>query len=230
MTSAEPRICSIARTLDIVGEKWALLAIREVFLGDRRFDEMVRRTGAPRDTLAARLRTLVAAGILEKRRYSQHPARSEYHLTQAGRDLYPVIAPLLRWGPKNLAGNNAPPPALYNTCRHASRPLVDAGGVVRADRRRQRGVRRGQVGVGEPGPALGHGAEHVGLRVVGGQQHRAVHAGAPPAPGERADGDQVDGVGQFGAVVALELDPLPAAGAGLVHRLGPDRLAHQSLA
>ena len=62
----EPRPCSIARTLDIVGEKWALLAIREVFLGNRRFDEMVRQTGAPRDTLAARLRTLVAAGILER--------------------------------------------------------------------------------------------------------------------------------------------------------------------
>ena len=74
MASAEPRVCSIARTLDIVGEKWALLAIREVFLGNRRFDEMVRRTGAPRDTLAARLRTLVAAGILEKRQYSHHPA------------------------------------------------------------------------------------------------------------------------------------------------------------
>jgi DNA-binding HxlR family transcriptional regulator len=56
MTSAaaQPRPCSVARTLDIVGEKWALLAIREVFLGNRRFDEMVRRTGAPRDTLAAR--------------------------------------------------------------------------------------------------------------------------------------------------------------------------------
>ena len=87
MASAEPRTCSIARTLDIVGEKWALLAIREVFLGDRRFDEMVRRTGAPRDTLAARLRTLVAAGILERRRYSDHPARSEYHLTEAGREV-----------------------------------------------------------------------------------------------------------------------------------------------
>ena len=82
MASAEPRTCSIARTLDIVGEKWALLAIREVFLGDRRFDEMVRRTGAPRDTLAARLRTLVAAGILERRQYSDHPARFEYHLTE----------------------------------------------------------------------------------------------------------------------------------------------------
>ena len=118
MASTGPRTCSIARTLDIVGEKWALLAIREVFLGDRRFDEMVRRTGAPRDTLAARLRTLVAAGILERRRYSEHPARSEYHLTQAGRDLYPVIATLMRWGDKYLAGDDGPPLVLEHTCGH----------------------------------------------------------------------------------------------------------------
>ena len=58
MATAQPRACSIARTLDVIGEKWALLALREVFLGNRRFDEMVRRTGAPRDTLAARLDNL----------------------------------------------------------------------------------------------------------------------------------------------------------------------------
>ena len=118
MATTEPRVCSIARTLDIVGEKWALLAIREVFLGDRRFDEMVRRTGAPRDTLAARLRTLVAAGILVKRQYSEHPARFEYHLTEAGRDLYPVIATLMRWGDKYLAGDDGPPLVLEHTCGH----------------------------------------------------------------------------------------------------------------
>src|ERR1700678_1430370 len=89
--TSQPRACSIARALDIVGEKWALLAVREVFLGNRRFDEMVHRTGAPRDTLAARLRTLVGAGILERRPYCERPARPEYHLTAAGRDLYPVI-------------------------------------------------------------------------------------------------------------------------------------------
>src|ERR1700744_3943801 len=118
MARTEPRTCSIARTLDIVGEEGALLAIREVFLGDRRFDEMVRRTGAPRDTLAARLRTLVAAGILEKRQYSDHPARSEYHLTEAGRDLYPVIATLMRWGDKYLAGDDGPPLVLEHSCGH----------------------------------------------------------------------------------------------------------------
>src|SRR5205814_4874760 len=101
MATAQPRVCSIARTLDIVGEKWALLALREVFLGNRRFDEMVRRTGAPRDTLAARLRSLVGAGILERRQYSEHPVRHEYRLTEAGRELYPVILTLMRWGDKH---------------------------------------------------------------------------------------------------------------------------------
>ena len=115
---AEPRPCSIARTLDIVGEKWALLAVREAFFGNRRFDEMVHRTGAPRDTLAARLRTLVAAGILDRRQYSEHPARFEYRLTQAGRDLYPVIATLMRWGDQYLAGDDGPPMVLQHHCGH----------------------------------------------------------------------------------------------------------------
>ena len=115
---AEPRPCSIARTLDIVGEKWALLAIREVFLGNRKFDEMVHRTGAPRDTLAARLRTLVGAGVLERQQYSEHPARFEYRLTEAGRDLYPVIVTLMRWGDEHLAGNDGPPMVLQHRCGH----------------------------------------------------------------------------------------------------------------
>jgi DNA-binding HxlR family transcriptional regulator len=115
---ADPRPCSIARTLDIVGEKWALLAVREVFLGNRRFDEMVRHTGAPRDTLAARLRTLVGTGILERQRYSDHPARFEYRLTDAGRDLYPVIVTLMRWGDKYLAGEDGPPLVLHHHCGH----------------------------------------------------------------------------------------------------------------
>jgi DNA-binding HxlR family transcriptional regulator len=120
MTSAQaqPRPCSVARTLDIVGEKWALLAVREVFLGNRRFDEMVRRTGAPRDTLAARLRTLVGAGILERRQYSDHPARFEYHLTPAGRDLNPVIMSLMAWGDRYLAGPEGPPLVLRHHDDH----------------------------------------------------------------------------------------------------------------
>src|SRR5262249_13615088 len=97
-TSAQPRQCSIARALEIVGGRGALLAVREVFLGNGRFDEMVRRPGVPRDTLSARLRALVAAGVLERVQYSDHPARFEYHLTRAGLDLYPVILALMSWG------------------------------------------------------------------------------------------------------------------------------------
>ena len=123
MTTAgtAPRTCSIARTLEVVGEKWALLSLREVFLGNGRFDEMARRTGAPRDTLAARLRTLVGAGILERTQYSDHPSRYEYRLTRAGRELYPVLLTLMRWGDRHLAGGGAPPLVLEHSCGH---PLV----------------------------------------------------------------------------------------------------------
>jgi DNA-binding HxlR family transcriptional regulator len=121
---SQPRTCSIARTLDVVGEKWALLAIREVFLGNRKFDEMIRHTGAPRDTLAARLRTLVAAGILERAQYSEHPARFEYRLTEAGRDLYPVIISLMRWGDRYLAGDDGPPMVLEHHCGHRLIPQL----------------------------------------------------------------------------------------------------------
>jgi DNA-binding HxlR family transcriptional regulator len=112
----EPRICSVARTLDVVGEKWALLAVREVFLGNRRFDEMVRKTGAPRDTLAARLRTLVEGGILERRQYTEHPARYEYFLTEAGKDLAPVITTLREWGDRHVWGDGRPPAVFEHGC------------------------------------------------------------------------------------------------------------------
>jgi DNA-binding HxlR family transcriptional regulator len=111
-------VCSVARTLDVVGEKWALLAVREVFLGNRRFDEMIRQTGAPRDTLAARLRTLAGAGILERRQYSDHPARFEYYLTDVGKDLYPVMLTLRQWGDRHLAGADGPPTVFTHRCGH----------------------------------------------------------------------------------------------------------------
>jgi DNA-binding HxlR family transcriptional regulator len=126
----KPRVCSVARTLEVVGEKWALLAVREVFLGNRRFDEMVRRIGAPRDTLAARLRTLVDTGILERRQYSDHPARYEYFLTPAGLDLHPVITTLREWGDKHLDDGGGPPVVFEHDCGHplVSRLVCDACG------------------------------------------------------------------------------------------------------
>jgi DNA-binding HxlR family transcriptional regulator len=114
----------VARTLEVVGERWALLAIREAFFGNGRFDEMVRFTGAPRDTLAARLRTLVAAGILERVKYCEHPARYEYVLTDAGRDLYPVILTLQHWGDVHLWGEAGPPQSRTHICGERLVPRV----------------------------------------------------------------------------------------------------------
>ena len=92
------RPCSIAAALQILGEKWALLAVREMFYGNHRFDRIVRNTGAPRDRLTARLRALEEAGVVERRAYSERPPRYEYHLTEAGRDLAPLTQALLAWG------------------------------------------------------------------------------------------------------------------------------------
>jgi DNA-binding HxlR family transcriptional regulator len=121
---AGPRTCSIARTLDVVGEKWALLALREVFFGVRRFDQIVARTGAPRDVLTARLRKLVDAGVLERVQYSERPPRSEYRLTAAGRDLQPVLVSLMHWGDRHLSGGQPPPVVWTHTCGHAMTPLL----------------------------------------------------------------------------------------------------------
>jgi DNA-binding HxlR family transcriptional regulator len=94
----EPRACTIASTLEVVGERWSLLVLRETFYGMHRFDEIQQHTGAPRDVLTKRLRTLVEEGILEKRPYQSHPARYEYHPTRAGEELRPVLILLNAWG------------------------------------------------------------------------------------------------------------------------------------
>lgn len=92
------RPCSAAAALHVVGEKWALLAVREIFFGNHRFEAIARNTGAPRDRLAARLRSLEQAGVVERRPYNERPPRYEYHLAESGRDLAPVIRALLDWG------------------------------------------------------------------------------------------------------------------------------------
>jgi DNA-binding HxlR family transcriptional regulator len=122
-----PRECSIARTLELIGEKWALLALREVFLGVRRFDTIHRNTGAPRDILSARLRKLVAGGVLERRQYQERPARFEYRLTEAGRELLPVLLTLMQWGDRHLADGE--PPLTY---RHRCGADLDPVLVCRA--------------------------------------------------------------------------------------------------
>lgn len=109
-----PRPCSIAATLSVIGEKYSLLVLREVFFGVRRFNDMARNIGAPRDVLTARLNHLVAAGVLEKVPYSERPSRYEYVPTQAGRELQGVLLTLLRWGDRHLA--ERPPVVFEHTC------------------------------------------------------------------------------------------------------------------
>ena len=97
------RPCPIAAGLELVGERWSLLVVREISLGSHRFSQIVEGTGAPRDRVAARLRTLVEHGVVERRRYQTGPDRYEYHLTEAGQDLAPVLRALLTWGRTHVA-------------------------------------------------------------------------------------------------------------------------------
>lgn len=92
------RPCPIAAALEVVGERWALLVVREIALGSTRLGDIVRGTGAPRDRIAARLKTLTAAGVLVKVPYQSSPQRDEYRLTDSGRALIPVLDALLAWG------------------------------------------------------------------------------------------------------------------------------------
>jgi DNA-binding HxlR family transcriptional regulator len=90
--------CSVASTLEVVGERWTILILRDVFLGIRRFEDLQRDLGVARNILQVRLERLVENGILVKRQYQERPVRSEYRLTEKGADLWPVLVALLKWG------------------------------------------------------------------------------------------------------------------------------------
>lgn len=90
--------CTVAYSLTVVGERWALLILRDAMYGIRRFDEFQESLGIARNILADRLEKLVAHGVMERRQYQERPARHEYVLTPKGRDLFPVLMTLMRWG------------------------------------------------------------------------------------------------------------------------------------
>jgi DNA-binding HxlR family transcriptional regulator len=108
--------CSIARTLELVGERWTMLVVREAFLGRRRFDELAGRLGIARNVLAARLARLVEEGVLERHRYQERPERFEYHLTPKGRDLWPVLMSLLQFGDRHYAPAGPPMLITHRGC------------------------------------------------------------------------------------------------------------------
>jgi DNA-binding HxlR family transcriptional regulator len=141
---------SVGRALELIGEKWTLLILREAFFGVRRYGELARNLAVPRPTLSARLRTLVGAGLLARVRYARDPDRFEYRLTRAGQELFPAIVVLMRWGDEHLAGPAGPPIVLrHHDCgRPADARLTCAhcGGEVSA-----------HTVTPEPGPGFGAG-------------------------------------------------------------------------
>jgi DNA-binding HxlR family transcriptional regulator len=119
-----PDTCSIGRAMEILGERWTFLILRECFYGVRRFSDMQRNLGIARNILSARLQTLVRAGILERRRYQAEPERFEYRLTEAGRDLYPAVITIMRWGDAHLLEGDPAPVILRHTCGHEAEPAL----------------------------------------------------------------------------------------------------------
>jgi DNA-binding HxlR family transcriptional regulator len=117
--------CSIARTLDIAGEPWSPLIIRDVWVGIARFDDIQRDLGISRKVLSERLKWLVAQGVLERRPYSEHPPRHEYVLTQKGYELCDVLMAITAWGDRWTAGDAGPPVVLrHQACGEVTRAEI----------------------------------------------------------------------------------------------------------
>jgi DNA-binding HxlR family transcriptional regulator len=103
------QVCSIAAALEVVGERWSLLIVREIFLGVRRFEEMQADLGIARNILQTRLNRLVDQGVLERRLYQERPPRHEYILTEKGLDLWPTLVSLMKWGDEHAPRAAGPP-------------------------------------------------------------------------------------------------------------------------
>lgn len=115
--------CSIAGALEQIGDRWALLVIRDLSLGLSRYDDLRTSTGIPAATLAARLKHLAASGIIERVRYQERPPRDEYRLTQKGRDLWKVSVALREWGDRwDATGFGSP--SIEMVDRETGRPLT----------------------------------------------------------------------------------------------------------
>jgi DNA-binding HxlR family transcriptional regulator len=101
--------CSVARTVAVIGDRWTLMILRDLFLGVRRFEDFERRLGISRSIIADRLKTLVDEGALRREAYQDRPVRHEYRLTDKGLALHPVIMAIVRWGDVHYAAAAGPP-------------------------------------------------------------------------------------------------------------------------
>lgn len=164
-------VCSIARTLDVVGERWTPLILRDLFVGMTRFEDIRRDLGIASNVLTARLEALQRHDIVETRVYQSNPVRREYLLTEQGRDLYPMLTMLLAWGDKWLAGSAGPPAlVVHRDCGQVTAGVVmcqECGEPLTAD-----------TVYWQPGP----GARRApGTMLVG--NHIETSANRPPSSG-----------------------------------------------
>jgi DNA-binding HxlR family transcriptional regulator len=117
---------SVARALEVVGERWTMLIMREAFFGVRRFGQLARNLKIPRPTLSARLRTLVDGGLLDRVPYAHDPDRYEYRLTDAGHELFSAIVVLMQWGDRHMPHPKGPPIVLrHQACGDIAEPRLD---------------------------------------------------------------------------------------------------------
>lgn len=113
----ESQVCSVARALEVVGERWSLLILRSLYMGVHRFDDLLDALGITRSVLTARLERLVDERVIERIPYQNRPPRHEYHLTEKGRGLWPVIAHLMLWGDEHYCEPGGVPRVIeHNGC------------------------------------------------------------------------------------------------------------------
>ena len=116
--------CSIAQSLDIVGEWWTLLVLRNILMGQRRFEAIQADLGIARNILSDRLSTLVDNGVLERVKYQDSPPRYEYRLTEMGSELFDVLMTLMAWGDKWLSPDGPPLLLVHEECGETTRPVL----------------------------------------------------------------------------------------------------------
>jgi DNA-binding HxlR family transcriptional regulator len=118
--------CSLARSLDVVGDWWSPLILRDISLGLTRFDELVADLGISRGLLSSRLNGLIEGGVIKRSEYQQHPIRHDYRLTEAGHDLVPVLLALMAWGDRWHAPDGPPIVATHERCSSTTLSIVCA--------------------------------------------------------------------------------------------------------
>lgn len=159
--------CSVARAMEVVGERWTFLVLREAFSGVRRFEDMQRNLGIARNVLADRLARLVEHGVLERRPYQDRPVRHDYRLTPKGIDLYPALVGLLQWGDRWVS-ERKPVELVHRGCGQVTSLLLCCAAC------------------GEPVTARD-------MRGRSGEDEVAPAAADPPAPGRRDPGAALAG-------------------------------------